>query len=372
MEEIKSISSPALLVKSSEELSETCSGLSCSIDGDDTNSRDSCSVAGDDFQSKDSVEGDDAVSLCSWTTDQGDDLDLSTELAAKCAWTGFGNCKVQDGMTSQYWQESQSGAMPISTEFWQEPVMWCYMVVPEDYYSHGKKSARKSKKGKNSAWYVPHTQGFVAPGNVVNPSVEAKASSKTNISADSSPQTTVILRNFPATYTREDLLRLLDDEGFSAAYDFVHLPIDFQKKHGLGYAVVNMVSHQMALSIWEHFTGFDRWDVSCDNVCEVAWNRPHQGLEAHIERYRNSPLMHESVPDVYRPALFDHGLRIAFAAPTARIRAPRVRHQKGEAASSDKQGQVDDNERCSCGNIYLEDSLFCRKCGVKRGEARAA
>jgi hypothetical protein len=29
-----------------------------------------------------------------------------------------------------------------------------------------------------------------------------------------------------------------------------------------------------------------------------------------------------------------------------------------------------DGERCSCGNIYRKDSLYCRKCGLKRGEAR--
>ena len=27
-------------------------------------------------------------------------------------------------------------------------------------------------------------------------------------------------------------------------------------------------------------------------VCRVTWSGPHQGLAAHVERYRNSPVMH--------------------------------------------------------------------------------
>jgi hypothetical protein len=309
-----------------EEFSETCSGPSCSVDGDETHSGASCSIAGDD----------DAISLCSWTTDQGD-FDLPSELAATTTTNEFET--IQDRTTgcapSQYWQGPQNCAS--MSEMWHEPTMWpsyqfCYLVVPQIYYSDGTKKSRSSKKGRASARYAPQPQAAIASDDAALDISKATPSCKSDASFDTSQHTTVILRNFPNEYTREDLLRLLDDEGFSAAYDFVHLPIDFQKKFGLGYAVVNMVSHQMALSIWERFTGFDRWDTPCDTVCEVSWNRPHQGLEAHIERYRNSPLMHESVPDVYRPAVFDHGLRIEFAAPTTRIRAPRIRHQKGEGA----------------------------------------
>jgi hypothetical protein len=126
---------------------------------------------------------------------------------------------------------------------------------------------------------------------------------------------------------------MLDDEGFFGAYDFAHLPVDFQTKVGLGYALVNMVSHSEALRVQEHFDGFKRWPFPCENVCEVAWNGAHQGIALHIERYRNSPLMHESVPESYRPVLLENGLRIEFPAPTVRrIRPPRIRHQKNDMA----------------------------------------
>ena len=29
-------------------------------------------------------------------------------------------------------------------------------------------------------------------------------------------------------------------------------------------------------------------------VCQVTWSGPHQGLDGHVERYRNSPVMHKS------------------------------------------------------------------------------
>jgi len=137
--------------------------------------------------------------------------------------------------------------------------------------------------------------------------------------------TTVMLRNLPNDYTREMLLDLLDTSGFYCLYDFVYLPIDFKRKAGLGYAFVNMVTHEDALRIKEKLDGFGSWVVSSQKVCEVAWGDPLQGLEDHIERYRNSPVMHEDVPDVYRPVLFQGGCRVEFPKSTRKIRPPRVK-----------------------------------------------
>ena len=35
------------------------------------------------------------------------------------------------------------------------------------------------------------------------------------------------------------------------------------------------------------------WSHFCQ-VCQVGWSGPHQGFQAHVERYRNSPVMHKS------------------------------------------------------------------------------
>jgi hypothetical protein len=137
--------------------------------------------------------------------------------------------------------------------------------------------------------------------------------------------TTIIFRNIPHDCTRDALTTVLDSEGFRGLYDFVHVPVNFQDMAGLSYALVNMVNNDIARRVLEHFQGFQITDT---NLCSVAWSAPNQGLEAHIERYRNSPMMHESVPSQYKPALFQNGVLVPFPEPTKHLRAPRVRHPK--------------------------------------------
>eukprot|EP00439_Symbiodinium_sp_Y106_P084116 s109_g24.t3 len=147
------------------------------------------------------------------------------------------------------------------------------------------------------------------------------------------PRTTVMMRNLPNNYTRSMLLQLLDSRDFAGQYDFVYLPIDFTRRANLGYAFVNLVSedrqakfavccsasqmacvtdtlHQEAVaSFWELFDGFSAWSFPSSKVCEVSWSGPKQGFKAHVDRYKNSPVMHKSVPDEYKPMIFANGVR---------------------------------------------------------------
>mmetsp|Transcript_42865 Transcript_42865/g.133831 ORF Transcript_42865/g.133831 Transcript_42865/m.133831 type:complete len:411 (+) Transcript_42865:396-1628(+) len=140
-------------------------------------------------------------------------------------------------------------------------------------------------------------------------------------------RTTVMLRNLPNDYTRDMLLKMLDDEGFNSKYNFVYLPVDFKRMAGLGYAFVNMETHQAALEIWKHFDGFKKWALVSPKVCQVAWGEPLQGLESHIERYRNSPVMHSDVEEMFKPLVFRNGQRQPFPLPTKRIRQPRMKYR---------------------------------------------
>lgn len=151
--------------------------------------------------------------------------------------------------------------------------------------------------------------------------------------------TTVMLRNLPNQYTRGMILHLINTEGFAGLYDFINLPIDFQSKSSLGYAFVNLVSHEAANRFRMTFDGFSNWIIPSRKVCGVTWSGPHQGLEAHVDRYRNSPVMHESVPDMYKPAIFKDGQRIEFPAPTQKLRAPRTRTFPGKGG-----GKMMDNQ----------------------------
>lgn len=139
-------------------------------------------------------------------------------------------------------------------------------------------------------------------------------------------ETTVMMRNIPNNYTRDMLLELLDAQNFAGCYDLVYLPIDFQTQVDLGYAFIDLISHDEAERFRRHFHGFSGWRVVSEKVCEVSWSDALQGIQAHVDRYRNSPVLHDSVPDQFKPAIFNkEGERLPFPSPTKTIRPPRLR-----------------------------------------------
>lgn len=146
---------------------------------------------------------------------------------------------------------------------------------------------------------------------------------------ESSGPTTLIFRNLPNEYKRSALVDLLDSQSFQGKYSFVYVPTDFKRYACLGYAFVNFYTHAQAQKAMDHFQGFGDWAVPSTKVCETAWSDPVQGHEAHTERCRNSPVMHESVPDECKPAVFADGVRIPFPPPTKTIKAPRVKKGHG-------------------------------------------
>lgn len=134
--------------------------------------------------------------------------------------------------------------------------------------------------------------------------------------------TTVMLCNVPNDYTRSMLLDLLDRHGFARRYDFAYLPVDFTRSAGLGYAFVNMTSAADAQAVRRSLEGFRKWSVPSSKICSVRWSDPCQGLEANLDRYKNSPVMHASVPDEFKPLLFREGVRVPFPEPTIKIKKP--------------------------------------------------
>jgi len=141
-------------------------------------------------------------------------------------------------------------------------------------------------------------------------------------------RTTVMLRNLPDGMTRGKLLELLDSQGFAGKYDFAYLPVAFDTLAALDHAFVNMVTPEDAQRIRSHFEGFT-WGASSTAVCRVVWNDKQQGLPALVERYRNSPVMHESVPDECKPIISTGGRCAPFPPPTHKIKAPKI--LKGKA-----------------------------------------
>lgn len=147
---------------------------------------------------------------------------------------------------------------------------------------------------------------------------------------DDEGRTTVMLRNIPVACSRAELLSMLDRNSFCGRYVFVYVPVDFTRSIGIGYALVCMASALDAEQLLVDFNGLVDWGSPEHGTspCEASWSEPRQGLSEHIERYRNSPVMHKSVPDEYKPVLFTDGVRIPFPPPTKAIRPPRIRHLK--------------------------------------------
>lgn len=139
-------------------------------------------------------------------------------------------------------------------------------------------------------------------------------------------RTTVMLRNLPNNYTRDMVMSLLDSEGYQGKFDFFYLPIDFRSKAGLGYAFVNIAEPSFVEQFWKTFDGYSNWVLPSSKVCQVSWSGPHQGQRSHVERYRNSPILHRSVPDEFKPVVLKDGVRIAFPSASRKVKAPRRRN----------------------------------------------
>lgn len=156
-------------------------------------------------------------------------------------------------------------------------------------------------------------------------SVDRRGADEREPELDESERTTVMLKNLPKGLSRSMLLELLEQKGFSEQVNFVYLPVEFTRRSCMGYAFVNFEHPSMVAGFWDAFEGLTQWPVPSSKICRVTWSSPLQGLTEHVERFRNSPLMHSSVPDECRPILLRSGVRASFPAPTKTLRAPRPR-----------------------------------------------
>eukprot|EP00928_Gymnodinium_smaydae_P047210 TRINITY_DN3148_c6_g1_i1.p1 TRINITY_DN3148_c6_g1~~TRINITY_DN3148_c6_g1_i1.p1 ORF type:complete len:468 (+),score=62.55 TRINITY_DN3148_c6_g1_i1:129-1532(+) len=131
-------------------------------------------------------------------------------------------------------------------------------------------------------------------------------------------RTTVMLVNLPFRYTSYRLLRTIDSEGFAGMYDFLYVPMDYKTRTGTGKAFVNLTSPAIAERFTTAFHGFSQWSIKSKNSCHAVWAAKYQGLQANVNRYRNSDVMLDSVPDEHKPQLFSNGRRIDFPPPLRR------------------------------------------------------
>merc|ERR1712232_882219 len=137
-------------------------------------------------------------------------------------------------------------------------------------------------------------------------------------------RTTLMLRNIPQEVTRSMLLDLLRSGGLAKHILFIYLPMNLKSPGNFGYAFVDFDCTDVAEQSKEKLDGFNGWSRTSGIGLEVVWSET-QGIDSHVQRYRDSPLMHASLEDEFKPAIFKNGVRIAFPPPTKPIRAPRLR-----------------------------------------------
>lgn len=149
--------------------------------------------------------------------------------------------------------------------------------------------------------------------------------------------TTLMLRNLPKTLTRDLLMDLLHEEGFGMTINIIYVPMNFRVTENFGYGFINLTTFQEAEKCRAHFQGFTRWPVPSEQECDVRNGDTCQGVEALVERYRNSPVMHESMPECHKPAMFQNGVRVPFPAPTRNLKRPRIKQRKPKGANAAKE-----------------------------------
>jgi hypothetical protein len=119
--------------------------------------------------------------------------------------------------------------------------------------------------------------------------------------------TTLMLSSLPTDLLQEDLIEILDKEGFSGFYDFLYLPSKPDQSRNQGFALVNLTRHEYGLALSAAMHGKTSWCGSITSSCQVSWSPSLQGLPELIKHYRNHPARHESVPEDMRPTFFSGG-----------------------------------------------------------------
>jgi len=141
--------------------------------------------------------------------------------------------------------------------------------------------------------------------------------------------TTLMVRNLPNDLTPSQILEIVLGD-CSGMYDFFYLPWDLMADASVGYCFVNGCERRDALYLQDRLNNLGEtvkrhkdWPCSQKEPLVCSWARV-QGLKSNTERYRNCPIMHESVPERCKPKVFENGVKTDFPKPTRRIAAPKM------------------------------------------------
>jgi len=151
---------------------------------------------------------------------------------------------------------------------------------------------------------------------------DGNSSLRSSCGSEPDCRTTIVLRTSSRDIRGPTLCKWLDEQSFRGCFDFVYVPANFKKMASFGYAFVNFLTHRDAeralLALLNKPIG------EPGAMVEMAeWSDPHQGIDGLLERFRNCPVMHRSVPAEYKPLYFRDGVPAMVPKPTKVVIAPR-------------------------------------------------
>jgi hypothetical protein len=82
--------------------------------------------------------------------------------------------------------------------------------------------------------------------------------------------TTLMVRGIPCSFSKDTLLNLLDNNGFTGRYDFFYLPRASNTGSNLGYAFINFVDHESAEQCTLKFHGVPLDPTRSLKVCSMS------------------------------------------------------------------------------------------------------
>merc|ERR1711874_935069 len=132
------------------------------------------------------------------------------------------------------------------------------------------------------------------PVVVQQQTIPAKQTSASGVS------TTMMLRKLPRHFTIERLISVLNSENLRGSYDFLYLPRDMRTFKSFTYCFINWLTPALAQAAMDRFNGY-KLDGA---VLATQWVVDGYGLDTQIEKHRNKPYMHPSVPQEFKPMKF--------------------------------------------------------------------
>ena len=174
---------------------------------------------------------------------------------------------------------------------------------PSPSHDHDQSDDKRASHCSQATWdfdYSPLRQVSSLqqyPLMVQTPQVDSQSCSS---SPGDSGFTTVMVRNIPNRYNQDSIVDLLRSMGFK--FNFFYCPIDRNSRANCGYFFVNLISHEMAISLLAKFEGFQLPAFRSSKVCSGCWARI-QGYSANVDHYFNSPV--SRLNREFRPRVFD-------------------------------------------------------------------